>query len=211
MEATEVTVAAVRSVGPDAIALSLETPAGFSARPGQFLKVHATVGEAEEGRFYTISSADVEETFELTIEIDPDGDVSPALRDLDPGETVTLSGPYGTAAYDGEEDVLIVAGGPGVGPAIGIAERALDEGGSAGIVYQDDAPIHRDRLVALEDRGAVVHVLEPGEDMQSAVADVLGSQTQVFVYGFADFLDEATAAIAAAGGDPGAAKIENFG
>jgi len=33
----------------------------------------------------------------------------------------------------------------------------------------------------------------------------------VFVYGFADFLADAEAAIAEAGGDPDGAKSENFG
>ena len=34
---------------------------------------------------------------------------------------------------------------------------------------------------------------------------------QTFIYGFADFLSDAEVAIEAAGGDPEAAKAENFG
>jgi len=33
----------------------------------------------------------------------------------------------------------------------------------------------------------------------------------VFVYGFADFVEDATTAIERGGGDPDAAKVENFG
>jgi len=66
-------------------------------------------------------------------------------------------------------------------------------------------------LNALRERGATVSVLAPGEDLSEAVAESLSDGTQVFVYGFADFLDAATSAIADAGGEPDAAKVENFG
>ena len=38
-----------------------------------------------------------------------------------------------------------------------------------------------------------------------------GRDAPLFVYGFAEFIDAATAAIEAAGGDTSTAKIENFG
>ncbi len=209
MDATDVTVAAVRDAGPDTIAVELETPPGFSARPGQFVRLGLSVAETE--RFYTISSPDVRDTFELTIGIDPEGELTPHLRDLAPGSTVTLSGPYGDAYYEDEQRVLVIAGGPGVGPAVGIAERALDEGGTAAVVYRDADPIHEDRLAHLRDRGATVTVLASSESLGGAVADLLTEDTSVFVYGFADFLEDATAAIEAAGGDSDEAKVENFG
>ncbi|WP_123537364.1 FAD-dependent oxidoreductase [Halosimplex salinum] len=209
MEDTEVTVVAVESVGEDAVAIDFETPDGFAARPGQFVKV--ALEGVEESRFYTISSPDVRETFEITVGIDPEGEVGPELAELEAGDTVEVSGPFGNAYYEDEEHVLILAGGPGVGPAIGIAERALDDGGEAAIVYQDGAPIHDERLTALSERGVSVAVLAPESPLESSVADVLTDDTQVFVYGFAEFLDDATSAIATAGGEPDAAKVENFG
>ncbi len=211
MDKTAVTVAAVTEVGTDAIAVELETPAGFDAWPGQFVKLVATVDGEEQPRFYTISSPDVVDTFELTIGIDPDGEVSPKLRALSAGDELTISGPYGDAYYEEEPRVLVVAGGPGVGPAVGIAERTLDDGGEAAIVYRDADPIHEDRLAELSTRGATVELLTPAETLDDAVADSLTDDTQVFVYGFADFLDDATSALEAAGGAPDAAKIENFG
>ncbi|WP_459195107.1 FAD-dependent oxidoreductase [Halosimplex sp. J119] len=209
MEDTEVTVVAVESVGDDAIAIDFETPDGFDARPGQFVKV--ALEGVEESRFYTISSPDVHETFEITVGIDPEGEVGPQLEELEAGDGVEISGPFGNAYYEGEQRVLVLAGGPGVGPAIGIAERALDEDGEAAIVYRDAAPIHDDRLTELNERGASIAVLAPESPLEQSVADVLTDDTQVFVYGFAEFLDDATAAIAAAGGEPDAAKVENFG
>jgi len=209
MEDTEVTVVAVESVGEDAIAIDFETPAGLTARPGQFVKV--ALADIEESRFYTISSPDVEDTFEITVGIDPDGEVAPKLADLEAGDIVELSGPFGNAYYEDEDRVLILAGGPGVGPAVGIAERALDDGGEAAVVYRDAAPIHDERLTALNERGASIAVLAPESSLERSVADALTDDTQVFVYGFAEFLDDATAAISAAGGEADAAKVENFG
>jgi ferredoxin-NADP reductase len=210
MERSRVTVAGVDDVGPDSIALRLETPADFAARPGQFVKLVTEVDGEEASRFYTISSPDVEGTFELTIGIDPEGDVSPHLTDLDAGDAVTLSGPYGNAYYEDEPRVLVLAGGPGIGAAIGIAERVLADGGEAAIVYRDADPIHEARLEAIAD-DALVRVLDADDPLEGAVADALTDDQQVFVYGFADFLDDAIGAIEAAGGHPDAAKVENFG
>jgi ferredoxin-NADP reductase len=211
MDQTPVTVAAVHDVGPDAIAVEFETPDGFAARPGQFVKLIATVDGEEQPRFYTISSPDVDDTFELTIGIDPEGEVTPQLRTLAPGDEMTLSGPYGDAYYEDESRVLVLAGGPGIGPAVGIAERAIEDGGEAAIVYRDDEPIHEDRLADLGARGVDIEMLTPAETLDEAVADALTDDTQVFVYGFADFLDDATTALEAVGGDPETAKVENFG
>ncbi|RXK48318.1 FAD-dependent oxidoreductase [Halorientalis pallida] len=213
MEDEPVSVAAVTSVGQNAIAIAFESPADFSARPGQFVKLVAEVDGERESRFYTISSSDVEDTFEVTVEIDPDGALGPILAELEAGDTVTISGPYGNAYYEDEPRAVILAGGPGVGPAVGIARRTLADGNEAAIVYRDDDPIHEDALDDLAAEGVTVHVLDADDDMGEATTEVLSHDEgeQVFVYGFADFLDAATTAIDAAGGNPDAAKVENFG
>ncbi|WP_135827970.1 ferredoxin--NADP reductase [Halorussus halobius] len=210
MDGTEVAVRAVESVGPDAVALVLEAPATFEARPGQFVQVGATVGGEQVTRHYTLSSPDAEETFEVTVEVDPEGSLSPYLADLESGDTVAVAGPFGDAYYEGEDGVVVLAGGPGVGPAVGIGERALDENASATVVYEDDAPIHEERLTALADAGATVAITDDVSD-ENVLEVLADAQGQLFVYGFADFLDRATAALDAAGVDAGDAKTESFG
>ncbi len=214
MDDTPCRVAAVRDVGPDAVAIDVESPAEFDAEPGQFVKLTFEVDGEAESRFYTISSPDVSDTFEITVGIDPEGTVAPSLADLEAGDELTVSGPFGSDYYEGEPFAVVLAGGPGVGPAVGIAERALDEGNDAAVVYRDDDPIHGDRLDALADRGAFVRLLGDDDDLDAATADALAAadaDPQVFVYGFADFIDAATDTVAAAGGDAEGAKIENFG
>lgn len=214
MDRTSLTVASVESVGPDSIAVAFETPPSFSARPGQFVKLTLETDDGEQSRFYTISSPDVEGTFEITVGIDPDGAVAPLLAELEPGDAVPVAGPFGDAYYEDETAALVLAGGPGVGPAVGIGERAVDSGHGAAIVYRDDAPIHRDRLDELSEVGAFVRIVEDDADLTEDVAaalDAVDGDAQVFVYGFADFLDVAMDALEAAGGDTDAAKVENFG
>ncbi|MFQ3318178.1 MAG: ferredoxin-NADP reductase [Natronomonas sp.] len=215
MEPIETTVAAVHDIGPDAVAIDLETPPGFDADPGQFVKLSTTIDGETEGRFYTVSSPNTDETFEFTISYDPEdgGAFSEYLLSIEAGDTVTITGPFGSDYYVGEPRVVVLAGGPGVGPAVAIAERALADGHEAAVVYRDDEPLHEGRLATLADSGADVFVLTESEDLTDAVAAVFTNDDdeQVFIYGFADFLDDAEAAIEAAGGDSDKAKAENFG
>lgn len=243
MDATQTAVRHVRDVGPDAVAIDLESPAEFDAQPGQFVKLTFDLADklafdtierlAEEGeldleteealeeeegvlvsRFYTISSPEVGDVFEITVGIDPEGTVAPFLADLEAGDVVTMSGPFGNDYYEGEDPAVILAGGPGVGPAIGIAERAVADGHEAAVVYQDEAPIHEERLSDLREDGATVIVVDTRDDFDDGVADAIdeyGEDSQIFVYGFAQFIDDATDAIEAAGGDAEGAKMENFG
>ncbi|NEU57486.1 FAD-dependent oxidoreductase [Halorussus sp. MSC15.2] len=210
MDGTEVAVRSVETVGTDTIALTLETPAEFDAAPGQFVQLAATIDGEEVTRHYTLSSPDADETFETTVEVDPDGSLSPYLADLDAGDTVEVAGPFGDAYYEGEESVVVLAGGPGVGPAVGIGERASADGAAVTVVYEDDDPAHEERLTALADASATVAVTDDvsSEDVLEVLADAQG---QTFIYGFADFLDRATAALDAANVDAEDAKAENFG
>lgn len=216
MEGTPVTVETVREVGLDTVALELETPDGFDALPGQFVLVRAVPGEDDEDdvvmRHYTLSSPSVDDTFEITVGIDPDGDLSPWLADLEGGETVHIEGPFGETTYERDQDVVAVAGGPGIGPAVSIAEAAHEAGQEAVVIYQDDEPAHVDRLEALEDAGATLVVVD--EDETGALGDAIAMHLedgQVYAFGFDDFVTFVAETIDDAGGDADEALIESFG
>ncbi len=215
MDPLESTVTDVREIGTNAVAIDISTPTDFSALPGQFVKLSTTIDGETVGRFYTISSPDTEETFELTVSYDPEegGEFSEYLLSLRTGDRITITGPFGKNHYENEARVVILAGGPGIGPAVAIAERAIADGGTAAIVYQDDEPLHEDRLAALSAAGADVFILAEASKLTDAVSDVYTdtSDEQIFIYGFADFLAEAKAAIEAAGGETDDLKAENFG
>ena len=214
MDAT-VTVTSVEEVGSDTYAIRFDTPAGFVAEPGQFVKLGTEIDGESVSRFYTLSSPTTEGTFEVTVAIDAEegGDFSRFLVDIEPGVEMSLSGPFGDQYYDGEGRVVVLAGGPGVGPAVAIARRAIDDGGEAAVVYRDDDPAHGARLDDLGEDGASIEVLGGDAELTEPVAHALAGDDDeaVFVYGFADFVDDARAAIEAAGGDAADAKVENFG
>ncbi len=214
MDQTDATVAAVADVGPSAVALDIETPDGFEAHPGQFVRLSLELGGERESRFYTISSPDVDDSFEVTLTYDPEADeeaLGPRLAGLSPGDVVGVAGPFGDAYYEGETNTLVLAGGPGVGPAVGIAERTLRDGGEAAVVYLDDDPLHEERLSALADEGATVVVIDDPDSLPGAVEEAVAGDVQAFVYGFAGFLEAALDALADSGVDPESVKTENFG
>ena len=212
MEGTEVAVEGVRSVGDDTVAIDLSNSEGWTITPGQFVQVGMPVGDEFVVRHYTVSSPYSDGSFEITVGVDSEGELSPVLAELEPGDYVSVDGPYGRAYYEGEERVVVLAGGPGVGPAVGIAERVADEHGAenVSVVYADDKPAHVERLDALRIRGTSVVILDDDEPLTEAVSETMENDAQVFVYGFEGFLREATEALEEAGyeGEP---KIENFG
>ncbi|MXR41116.1 oxidoreductase [Halobaculum sp. WSA2] len=208
MDAT-VAVRSVAEVGPDTVAVTLDSPDGFDGKPGQFVRFTAVVGGEEESRFYTISSPDTEGSFETTVGLDG-GDFAAHLAGLSEGDEIEMTGPFGDDYYEGESRAVVLAGGPGVGPAVAIAEAALAAGNEAAVVYRDGEPAHGERLDDLRERGASV-VIADGPIADAVAAAVTGADgEQAFVYGFADFVDEAVAALEAAG-YAGDAKVENFG
>mgnify|MGYP002761672748 FL=1 len=123
-----------------------------------------------------------------------------------------MSGPFGAEYYEAEPRVVVLAGGPGVGPAVGIGERAIADDNAVHIVYRATEPVHETRLSALDAAGGTVTITD-ADGFPAAVDEAVtaAADEQVFVYGFDAFVTAATDAIAAAGGDPDAAKVENFG
>ena len=211
MDPTPVEIVAVREVGPGTLALELETPAGFEATPGQFVQLRRSIDGEPVTRHYSISSPFVEETFEITVEIDPDGTLTPTLAAATPGETVEIDGPFGRVHYEDEDAVVAIGSGPGVGPAVGIAERTIREGGDAAVVVHGDALVHGNRLAQLAAGGATVVFLRDRGRLTAALELVPTAGRRPFVYGFRAFVDVAREALEAAGVDPETARVENFG
>lgn len=198
-----VNVVARRVVGPGMVALELESPAGFEAQPGQFVLVRS---RGRGGRHFTISSLDVADTFEITIEVTSDGQLSPWLAKRTPGDTVHIEGPFGRTYFDGGAAVAM-GSGSGIGAAVGVAERAIRDGEEASVVAASPLA-HEARLAALAAGGATVFVVSNGLD--DAVAATAGS-APVYVFGFRGFIDRVRTALAEGGYDPDAPSYESYG
>ena len=212
----DATVVGRESVGPSTFTLTFETPEGFEGLAGQFVRLSAPVSDEREARFYTLSSPDTEGSFEITVEVaDESGPFSDYLADLSAGDEVAVAGPFGDQYYEGEPRAVVLAGGPGIGAAVAIAEAAVAADAEAAVVYRyDGEPAHERRLDALSAAGADVFRTADDDDAFAAAVDdaVTGADGEgVFVYGFAEFVDLASDAVEAAGGDPAGAKVESFG
>lgn len=217
MEPLSIEVLEIRAVGPDMVALELESPAGFEALPGQFILVRGpqgAVGATDRdqegieaaGRHYTVSSPNTTDSFEITIEVDPDGTLTPWLASRSPGDTIHIEGPFGRTYYEAG-DVAVIAGGPGIGPAVGIGERAVQAGSDTIVVSR--APLaHEHRLADLSIAGGTVVVVTT--DLADAVR-MAGEYPQILVFGFREFLERVRSAMEGVGMDPDSADYENFG
>jgi len=203
----QVTVESVESVGERTVALELRTPDGFDAAPGQFLLVRATVDGVEETGYYTLSSPDTDGRMEVTVEYVPEGTLAPWLAERSPGDTVEIEGPFGDVRYTGEGSAVVLAEGPGIGPAVGIAERARASDHDATVVFWGQDPPHRDRLDALEADGATVMVVESLDEASDAIATA--DDATVYVFGFESFVRDAKTVAEAVGADD--LLAESFG
>lgn len=209
MDGTEVEIVGVADVGLDTVAVTVEAPPDFDARPGQFVQVRATVDDEAVTRHYTVSSLRMTETFEVTVGVDHEGTLSPWLANASPGDAVVVDGPFGRTNYEGESRAVVLAAGPGIGPAVAVAERAIQERNDAAVVYRSEALVHEARLSGLALAGVDVFVV--GEDRFADAVDAAVGDGQPFVYGFEPFVEAAERAVRDAGGDWSAAKVENFG
>ncbi len=111
------------------ICLRLEEPAEISHRPGQYVQVQApSVGEPVF-RAYSISSPVYEpKMVELVVRLVPGGICSTYLHNLNIGDTVTFTGPYGEFYLneDPSVEIICVGGGCGMAPIKNIIYTLYD-------------------------------------------------------------------------------------
>ncbi|MHC4084131.1 MAG: FAD-binding oxidoreductase [Planctomycetota bacterium] len=100
------------------IRLRLEDPAEISQRPGQYVQVQAPSPEGPVFRAYSISSPVYEQNIvQLVVRLIPGGIGSTYLHNVQPGDTVNFTGPYGEFWLNENPSVEIVCVGGGCGMA----------------------------------------------------------------------------------------------
>lgn len=120
-------VAATRDLTHDIreLALELIEPAEMHFRPGQYVQVAVPTRRGCEFRAYSIASGP-EQTrqIELAVRLVPGGLGSTYLHGLSVGETLRLTGPYGTFRLDESPgtQIVCIGGGCGLAPMRSIIE-----------------------------------------------------------------------------------------
>ena len=100
------------------IRFALGSPAEIAHRPGQYVQIQAPSPEGPVFRAYSISSPSYEtDSVELNVRIVPGGVGSTYLHNLEEGQAVTFTGPYGEFRLSEDPDVEIICVGGGCGMA----------------------------------------------------------------------------------------------
>jgi predicted ferric reductase len=151
----EFEVVAVRAENPTVTTLSLAPRrTGLAFAPGQFAWVRLQRSAVEEHPFTIASSAHDPRFTEFTIR--GTGDFAAGVRDLRPGESVWVDGPYGSFTCDDvpAAGLVLVAGGVGITPMMSMLRTAADRGDQRPhrLVYvarDTDDLLFRDELAVL--------------------------------------------------------------
>jgi ferredoxin-NADP reductase len=192
---------------------------------------------AEDGyqtqRSYSISSAPDGERIALTIVRVDDGEVSPYLTELRPGDQLELRGPVG-GYFVWEPDqggpLLLAAGGSGIAPMMAMVRLRAAVGSDVdtrllGSFRTVEDVIFRAELERLAGGGlTVVHTLTgsrpPGwsgyarrvdADMLAEVGPGPAARPHVFVCGPTPFVEAVAEALVSLGHEPQRIKTERFG
>jgi hypothetical protein len=126
-------VVARRRETPDAVSVMFERPADVSFEAGQFLTLLVPTGAVAVPRSYSLSSTPAPgEPLAIAVKRVPGGVGSAYVHErLRPGQVARARGPSGdftSRPGGGPERLLLVAGGSGSAPLMGIARTALGAG-----------------------------------------------------------------------------------
>ena len=97
-------------------------------RPGQYALFH--VPGVDGARAYSYSNLAADGDWRFMVKRSPEGAATGWLWDSDPGATLSLDGPYGSAYLrtDSPRDIVLLAGGSGLSPMVSIARGAHEAG-----------------------------------------------------------------------------------
>ena len=127
----QATVESTRPVTEDTreVRLALVEPTEISHRPGHYVQVQAPSPDGPVFRAYSISSPAYEpNVVELVVRLVPDGIGSTYIHNLEVGDPVMFTGPFGEFLLDEDPsvEVVCVAGGCGMAPVKNIIYSVYD-------------------------------------------------------------------------------------
>ncbi len=128
----ELTIAAVRQLTDDSVAISFSLPAELADHydfvPGQYLTLRATVNDEDVRRSYSICSKSGD-PLEVGIKKLKGGLFSTFAQSLKAGDKLQVMTPQGNfkAQPEGKHHYLLIAAGSGITPCLSIAKSVLDQ------------------------------------------------------------------------------------
>src|SRR4051794_8085832 len=215
--------------------IGLAVPGWRGHLAGQHIDLKLT---AEDGysaqRSYSLSRPADGERIELTVQQIADGEVSPYLTGVRPGEEIELRGPIGGWSVwrpAEEARILLVAGGSGIVPLMAmLRERVVLGGAEFRLVYSVRSPadvyyarelgqLERDcdwlRVAVVYTRAATPQTARPPGRIGASDLAVPGwtpdDAPRVYVCGPTGFVESVTTKLIGQGHRPSAIRTERFG
>lgn len=186
--------------------------------PGAHLRLVATIGETTDTRSYSLVGAEpVAGAYRIAVKRQAQSRGGSAyVWSLRPGDPVRIAHPANLFALaHGRPGYLLVAGGIGITPIVGMAEALARRGASVRLAYAGRARAEMpflDHLEGLLGPRLAVHVSEEGSrlDLAAAIAG-LHPEGEMYLCGPMRLIEAARAAWAEAGRPAAALRYETFG
>jgi ferredoxin-NADP reductase len=227
-------VAELRDETDTARTLALDVPDWSAHIAGQHVDIRLTAPDGYTAvRPYSIASAPAADRVEITVELDPDGEVSPYLaRDVIAGEQLEIRGPLGGWFIwrpAQTEPVQLIAGGSGLVPLMSMlrSRTAADSSAPFRLLYsvrRPSATLYAGELAGVHDAVDVSYAYTraapdgwsgPVGRLDAArLAAVTWSPAELpttYICGPTAFVETVADLLLAAGHDAGRIRTERFG
>ena len=215
---SEAVVRATRALTRDVRGFEIEPVSGVAAwAPGAHLDVSVLIGERTETRSYSLVGEADPSAYRIAVKRQPESRGGSAyMWSLEPGARLTVGAPnnHFELALDSPE-YLLVAGGIGVTPILGMALSLAARRARFRVLYaarsRDDLALADELAAAVGDR---LEVFVSGEgrriDPSMAVAQ-LAASAELYLCGPLRMIEDFRRAWSAAGRRPSAFRVETFG
>ncbi len=216
---SQATVAAIRDLTPSIRLIEIVPVSGQIEpwRPGAHINVGVMAGGRPDTRSYSLVGRPDAGRYRIAVRRAPDSrGGSVYMHGLKPGQALKISNPQNLFEIDWHApEALLIAGGIGITPILGMAEALAEHGAAMRFAYcgrrRADMAFVEDLEARLGDRLSL-HISEEGSriDLDAAVAG-LGAEAVCYVCGPMRMLEAVRAAWAKAGRSPTRLHFETFG
>lgn len=200
-----------QDIGPGIRLFRFRVPSieAFEFVPGQWVSIFADINGKKITRAYSLASLPNENTFEICLNLVPDGHFTPFLFNLEPGQTVSMKGPVGNFTLrDPQKESIFVATGTGVVPFRAILRQPqfLESGTPATLLFgarYEEGLMFKEEFAALSEQHAnlrfIPTVTRPTPEwngakgrIQPLLWDLLAGNTlaDVYICGLKEMVDD---------------------